>query len=81
MAFSEYQRDSSVVNWQLFCRLRNKAKSVIQKSKVVNDPDDLRAISILPAIYKAVEHLIKDQILLRVDDMIFERVIALHPYC
>lgn len=35
----------------------------IPKSKVVNGPEDLRPISILPALSKVMEHILKEQIL------------------
>lgn len=44
----------------------------IPKTKNVTCPADLRPISILPALSKIVEHIIKDQILLSIDNEIAE---------
>ncbi|XP_037814088.1 uncharacterized protein LOC119605199 [Lucilia sericata] len=44
----------------------------IPKSKTVNTPDDLRPISILPALSKVVEHLINSQMLHSVIDNIYQ---------
>lgn len=42
----------------------------IPKSAIVNGPDDLRPISILPVLSKALEHILKQQIMLHASEKI-----------
>ena len=64
---------NSVFMSSVFPEFWKTARTVpIPKSKVINDLNDLRPISILPAISKIVEHLIKDQIVQSANDKIYE---------
>lgn len=42
----------------------------IPKSTIINGPDDLRPISILPVLSKVLEHILKEQIVLQCNDKI-----------
>lgn len=43
----------------------------IPKAEVINSPDDLRPISLLPVLSKVVEHIMKDQMLSQIESAMF----------